>query len=344
MKNIAKKSEKVKVSKKEIARVEIQQKLAHIGGGFNDLGVALRNGAFFDTQRQRQRKPKRYEIKIFDENFGIIIKRDENTILHQRVFEATLELGKPIDDEKLIIENMYQLKKLSGINTDMSDNEIIKMLTEILTTTIELYKKNESTGKFELYSAFHLIGNIVPIDNHNPTTKANSPKQLEIRLDKEFKKAVNSLTKVKIDRNLLQYIHQNIKSAYIDRIVKFFLTQQRNQSFEKAGFWALIKMISDFPITNKNKQTVEYKIDNLTDRHKRRILAEIEKESDKMKEFGIEFNRKEQKISFIFANNIHKNKVIIAYPSLPKPTPPNHPLFINKSGGFFKKQKINILF
>jgi len=322
MKNITRKSEKVKISKKEIAKVEIQQKLTHIGGGFNDLGIALRNGAFFDTQRKRQRKPKRYDIKIFDENFGIVIKRDENTILHQRVFESTLELGKSRDDGKLIIENMYQLKKLSGINTDTSDNEIIKILTEILNTTVELYKKNEITQKYELYSAFHLIGNIVPIDNHDSTTKANSPKQLEIRLDEEFKKAVNSLIKVKIDRNLLQYIHQNIKSAYTDRIVKFFLTQQRNLTYEKAGFWSLIKMISDFPIVDKNQQTTKYKTDNLTNRHKRRILAEIEKESDKMKEFGIEFDRKEQKISFNFANNIHKNKVIMAYPSLPKPTPP----------------------
>jgi len=335
MKNIAKKSEKVKVSKKEIAKVEIQQKLAHVGGGFNDLGVALRNGAFFDTQRKRQRKPRRYDIKMFDENFGIVIKRDENTILHQRVFEATLELGKSRDDGKLIIENMYQLKKFSGINTDTSDNEIIKMLTEILNTTVELYKKNETTQKYELYSAFHLIGNIIPVhvDNDDTTTKANSPKILEIKLDEEFKKAVNSLIKVKIDRNLLKYIHQNIKSAYADRLVKFFLTQQRNLTYKGAGFWSLIKMISDFPAIDKNQQNS--KIDNLSDRHKRRILAEIEKESDKMKEFGIEFIRKEHKIFFNFANNTHKNKVIMAYPSSlpnPNPTTPAH-----KSGGFFYK-------
>jgi len=317
-----KKAHKIKTSKKEIAKVEIQQKLSPIGGGFNNLMTILRTGAFFDTQRQRKGKPKRFEVGITDENFGIIVKRNENTILHQHVFEAVLELGKQKNDGILIIENLYQLKKLAGISIHTSYNDIIKMLTEILDTTVELYKKNETTQKYELYSAFHLIGNITPVvNNDNTTTKANSPKMLEIELDKKFEKAINSLTKVKISRKLLQYINSNIKSAYTERIIKFFLTQQRNQSFEKEGFWSLIKMISDFPLVDKNQQTTKLKIDNLSDRHKRRILAEIEKESDKMKEFGIKFIRKEQKISFNFANNIHKNNIIIAYPSLPKPTP-----------------------
>jgi len=300
-----------KASKKEIAKTEINQKLAKFSGGFNDLGTFIRLGAWFDAQKQRRRKPKRYKIKIVDENFGIIIKRDENTIQHQRVFEALMEIGELKPDGVLVIKNLYEVKKLAGINTDTSDIEIVNIIKEIADVSVELLQESEDQ-KYTSYLTFHLLGNITGIIDNT----TNRSKSLMIVLDKGFIKAVQYFIKVKIDRKLMQYIHNNVQSAYTEKLIKFFLTQQKNLVFKKTAFWSLIKIIADFPIPNRDKQILEYKTDKVTDRYKRMILAEIDKEADLLKEFGIEFERKEQKITFNYENNTHRKGIIIAYPNV----------------------------
>jgi hypothetical protein len=304
-------------SKKEIAKASYNS-LTQIGTqtGLNDISISLRTGLLFDTQRQRQRKPRDFDnlIGVFN-GFIVAVYRKENTILHQRVFEAALELGEiefrqvqNVTAAILKIRNLYELKKLAGINTDTSDTEIINILEEISDIKMVILGENEEE-KSKL--PFHLLGNVVSKVNK----KTNEAKSLEIVLDLGFIYAIKTLfTILKIDRETLQYIHRNAKSAYVEKLIKFFATQQKPTTFTGNGFWGLLKAVCDFPVVKC--ETVEYRIDKLSLERKRKIIAKIARETALLSEFGIEFDRKNLKITFNPANNIHKNIVKIRYSSI----------------------------
>jgi len=82
----------------------------------------------------------------------------------------------------------------------------------------------------------------------------------------------------------------------------------------------LIKQITDIPKSfDKEKQQIIYKrLDNISDRNKRQILADIQKESELLKEFGIEFIRKLPAISYNPQRSKHykSNIVTIGYPEI----------------------------
>jgi len=304
-------------SKKEIAKANYNS-LTQIGTqtGLNDISISLRTGLLFDTQRQRQRKPKTFEglTGVFN-GFVIVVSRKENTILHQRIFEAALELGEiefrqvqNVTAAVLKIRNLYELKKLAGINTDTADTEIINILEEISDIKMVILGENkEEKGKLP----FHLLGNVVSKVNK----KTNEAKSLDIILDLGFIYALKTLfTILKIDKKTLRYIHEHAKSAYVEKLIKFFATQQKPVTFTQNGFWGLLKAVCDFPVVKG--ETVEYRIDKLSFESKRKIIAKIAKETALLSEFGIEFDRKNLKLTFNPANNIYKNIVKIRYSSI----------------------------
>jgi len=57
----------------------------------------------------------------------------------------------------------------------------------------------------------------------------------------------------------------------------------------------------------------EYKLDEVSQRCKRMILEQIEQESDILKEFGIFFSKKENKIYFYPEKSQHKKQIFISY-------------------------------
>jgi hypothetical protein len=275
---------------------------------FNDIGFSIRTGVLFDVQRRRKSKKHAvYYDNIIgaSKNFIIEVRRLENTIIHQRVFESILELGKEKANGNLLIDNLYQLKKLSGINTDTSNQVIVDIIEDIKTIHIKISSVNGSTQSEPIN--FGLIKKIVKITEN----EIKNVKSMEIILDPDFMSLINSLTKIKFDKELMEYIHTKVKSAYCEKLIKYFLTQQKPSKWD---IWDLLQLIIDFAMSNIDN--VKLDLNKINDRKKRRILEEIQKESKLLEEFGIIFNRKSQKIEFNPSLNQHKNKVLINYSTL----------------------------
>jgi hypothetical protein len=302
-------------SKKEIAKASYNS-LIQLGTqtGLNDISISLRTGLLFDTQKQRQRKPEYYEnIVSFFGNFFVFVSRQENTIQYQRIFESILTIGKIQIKEKsaiLEIENMYQLKKLAGLSIHTSDAEIIRIAEEISKINVKIIAENEEEKNA---MTFRLLGNV--ISKIDKTT--NKSKSFKIILDPGFIYAIETVfTIIRIDEKTLKYIHQHVKSPYVEKLIKLFLTQEKPAVFKQNNFWSLLKTSCDFLLPSQDMQTNEYNIDKLSERQKRRIVAEIETECDLLSKFGIEFNRKEQQITYNPQKNTYKNTVKIRYSSI----------------------------
>lgn len=270
----------------------------------NDIIISIRTGILFDAQRQRRVNPKYLkDILAKTKNYVLKVSRLENTIMHQRVFEAILELGKINENgEQIIIDNIYELKKLAGMNVFTSDQEVVNIIKDLMTVIVEVIKYDETADKYIPFAIFHIIGKTYGlIENQNQKIKG-----LMVEVDKDFLKLTNSLTTVKINKELLSYIHTKVKSAYVEKLIKYFITQNKGSSWD---IWTLLKNITDYTTMKKD----EYKLDELSQRHKRRILEQIEKESDTLKEFGIFFSKKENKIYFYPEKSQHKKQVFISY-------------------------------
>jgi len=270
----------------------------------NDIIISIRTGILFDTQRQRRVNPKYLQdILAKTKNYVLKVSRLENTIMHQRVFEAILELGKLSENgEQIIIDNIYELKKLAGMNVFTSDQEIISIIKDLMTVVVEVIKYDETTDKYTPFAIFHIIGKTYGlIEKQNQKIKG-----LMVEVDKDFSKLTNSLTTVKINKELLSYIHTKVKSAYVEKLIKYFITQNKSSSWD---VWTLLKNIADYITMKKD----EYKLDEVSQRYKRMILEQIEQESDTLKEFGIFFSKKENKIYFYPEKSQHKKQVFISY-------------------------------
>jgi hypothetical protein len=110
---------------------------------------------------------------------------------------------------------------------------------------------------------------------------------------------LTALTKTRIDANTLKYVHQYAKTAVVEKIIKFFLPLHSEMFFKNDDFLMLLGQISDIPIFNKKtKENVYNKFDDESGQYRNEILANIDTESELLKEFGIEFNKKQLSISY----------------------------------------------
>jgi|GEM_PF-3047750 len=302
-------------SKKENMKVKINEDLSKIGGGFNDFVISIRTGMFFDTQKQTRLKPQHYH-KITNyynkHKIVIIVDRDENSIIHQRVFEVLLTLGELKVNESgqkfLEVSNMYQLKKLAGLNVKKSDSDVIEIIEQISDIKVKINKISDD-GKRTDFLRFQMLGNTRgTIENLTGRAKG-----FRIRLDDDFVDAIQYLNKIKIDKDKLQYIHQRVKSPFTERIIKHFMIQQVSQEFKGNGFWNLLSTICDIPYAVIEKQRIEFRLKNLSRMRKWQIVNEIASESQLMAEFGIKFDKKNLKLEYNSIENTHKNAVMIGY-------------------------------
>jgi len=325
-----KKDNKTKV-KRLGGKVKINELLNNQANGFrfNELMLFLRSSIVFDTQKRSKSKENKYENipLVFDKKrFVAYVTRTENSIIHQRIFEAVMRLGRIYDridyleeledivkSKILIIDNLYELKKLAGLNPQTSDRYVIKIIEDIAKIFINIEKVGKDGKKTE-YLQFNLLGNVISIIEDK---KAYG---VAIRLNVEFVKAVFKLTKVDIDTEVLRYIHTHAKSAYVEKIIKFFLTQQSKSYFKEDNFWSLIKQIADIPQRfDKEKQKIIYKrLDNVSEQMKRQILADIQKEASLLKEFGITFDRKQLLLAYDpKSSKYYKSNIVkIGYPEI----------------------------
>jgi len=298
------------------------------GFRFNELMLFLRSSIVFDTQKRSKSKENKYEKipLVFDKKrFIAYVTRAENSIIHQRIFEAVMRLGKIYDridyleelgevkNKILIVENLYELKRLAGLNPRTSDRYVIKFIEDIAKIFINIQKVSKDGKRME-YLQFNLLGNVISIIEDK---KAFG---VAIRLNVEFLKAVFKLAKVDIDTEVLRYIHTHVKSAYVEKIIKFFLTQQTKSYFKEDNFWNLIKQITDIPKGfDKEKQKIIYKkLDNISEKSKRQILADIQKELEILKEFGITFDRKQLLLAYDpKSSKYYKSNIVkIGYPEI----------------------------
>jgi len=302
--------------KKETAKKKFSELLSSTIDKFNftDFILCLRSGQIFDTQERIKSREKQYYMipLAFEKAYAIFVTRAENSIVHQRVFEALMEFGKITENEQFLeIENLYKIKKFAGLNTKKDDTIVLAIIKDIARIFIEIQKVSEN-GKLTAFLQFNLLGDVEGIIE-NDTKKA---KGVKIELNKNFIKAVKKLPKVKIDSEILEYIHKNVKSPHSERIIKYFLTQSTKSKFEKANMWSLIKKICDIPIKIKENGEIIYRLDEMSDRYHRKILAKIEEDLEILKKFGINFDRKEQIISFDPAESQYKNIVKISYQAI----------------------------
>jgi hypothetical protein len=309
-------------SKKEIAKKKFSEILNDITNKFNftDLALFLRSGQIFDTQKRiRSRKIQYYKIPLaFEKKYAIFVTRGETSIIHQRVFEALMTFGKIVDTEKgkvLEIDNLYQIKKFAGLNVKKDDSTVLEIIKDIARIFIEIKKIGEIENKELIGSRqFNLLGDTDDIVEK----KSGRAKGVIITLNQKFLEAVKQLTKIKIDKDVLEHIHAKVKSAYSEKIIKYFITQQTKSVFEKENFWNLIKMIADIPEFDYKENKIFYSLDKVSERYRRRILSEIESDTKLLQEFGIKFNREQLKISFDPSESQHKNVVMIGYPVIDK--------------------------
>jgi len=310
--NVARSKGKGK-SKNETVKSRIQEVLNAIGGGFNDFIFSIRTGMLFDAQKQTKLKPQHYNniVNYYNNNkLVIFVERNENTVIHERVFEAVMELGELKNNngkDTLIINNLYQLKKLAGINVKKRDSDILKIIDDISKIHVRIDKVSDD-GKRVFFLTFRFLGSVIGIIE-KPDEKA---KGLEIALDARFVDAIKHLSKIKMDRETMYYINTHVKSAYTERIIKHFIIQQKPQTFKGNGFWGLLMTICDIPMLNKNDE-VEYKIEKLSRKQKWIITNEIAVESQLLAQFGIKFDKKNLKLEYNPAENMHKYAVLIGY-------------------------------
>lgn len=287
----------------------------------NDFLMVLRSGIFFDPVKKRKDQPKYLEnlgIKINGKNNIVYIvkaSRLENTIIHQRLFESILELGEFTDENTLVIDNMYKLKQLAGINPTTNDQLIIRLLKEIMATVVDVNKyKNDSGDEDgwieEKRVIFHLLDKAYIDSEYNQKTNQRKINTLVVKFDGEFINATKVFNTVKIHRNVLEYIHNNIDNPYTEKIIKYCITQ--NKPF-KEEIWKLLNRIADY----KKEESEVYRLKRfsvLTQRHKRRILASILQDNPKLNEFGINLKKTtdgQTMLSYNPEQSQYKNSVIL---------------------------------
>jgi len=272
---------------------------------FSELVLLFTGSKMFDMQKNI--KSRDYEIEsmsFFNEKqFIVSVSRTENTINHHRVFD-TLQLYKVHNTTKktilgiktgmaLEIDNMHEFKEIAGLD-DYTDKQVIDMIEDIAQIHINIKKIDKDKKQTEFLS-FHLLGNV----DGRIKIATQECISLTIWLDSLFLDILTRLTKTKIDVDTLKYIHKNAKNAVVEKIIKFFLPLHSELFFKDDDFLKLIRQISDIPIFNKKtKENVYNKFDNESGQYRNEILANIDTESELLKEFGIEFNKKQLSISY----------------------------------------------
>jgi len=284
---------------------------------FSELVLLFTSSKMFDIQRDIKSRNYEIESKSFFNNFIVSISRTENTIYHQRVFDTLLQTCKPHNTTKktvvgiitglaLEINDMYEFKKTAGLEdyTDEQVADIVKDITQIYIVITKIDKNKKQTN----FMSFHLLGDTS--GKFDTTTQKYI--DLTIWLDSIFFYLLTALTKTRTDADTLKYIHQNAKTAVVEKIIKFFLPLHSEFVFKDDDFLNLVKQISDIPTFNKKtKENVYNKFDDKSGQYRNEILANIDAESELLKEFGIEFNKKQLSISYDpMKSKFYKNNIL----------------------------------
>jgi len=289
---------------------------------FSELVLLFTSSKMFDMQRdiksrnyEIKSKPffsnftisiskTRIESKSFFNDFIVSISRTENTIYHQRVFDVLLQTCKPHNTTKetvvgiitglaLEINDMHEFKKTAGLE-DYTDEQVADIVEDIAQIHIDITKidKNKKQTNF---MSFHLLGDT----SGKFDTKTQKCIDLTVWLDSIFFYLLTALTKTRTDADTLKYIHQNAKTAVVEKIIKFFLPLHSEFVFKDDDFLNLVKQISDIPVFNKKtKENIYPKFDDKSGQYRNEMLKNIDAESDLLKEFGIEFDKKQLSISY----------------------------------------------
>lgn len=289
----------------------------------NDFLMILRSGVFFDAFKQRGKKPKYLEnvmMKVESRNgmlYLVEVSRLENTITHQRLFESILELGKLQNGNQLVIESMYELKKLAGINTDTSDQEIHKLLKEITAITVSITRylpnnNSEDGWHKEEVVVFHLFSNLFIDGERNPKQNKRRINSLIVEFDSQFLNATNKLNTVKIKKEILEYIHNNVENPYAEKIIKYCITQ--NKPF-KEEIWKLFSKVADYGIVNEDR-FISKRNSTLSKRTKQYIVQNIFNHKEQLNTFGINIERTTDNQTIISYNpdeSQYKNAVMLCF-------------------------------
>lgn len=288
----------------------------------NDFLMILRSGAFFDAFKQRKGKPKYLEnvmMKVESRNgmlYLVEVSRVENTIVHQRLFESVLELGKLQNGNQLVIDNIYELKKLAGINPYTSDQEIHRLLKEITGITVAITRyfpdNSEDEWQKEEVVVFHLFSNLYIDGERNPKQNKRKINTLIVEFDSQFLKATNRLNTAKIKREVLEYIHYNIENPYAEKIVKYCITQ--NKPF-KEETWKLLSKIADYGVVEEDR-FVSKRNTTLSERTKRHIIQNIFYHKDSLIVFGISLEKTPDRQTIVSYNpelSQYKNAVMLCF-------------------------------
>ena len=270
---------------------------------FSELVLLFTSSQMFDMQKDIKNKNRRIESTSFFNDFVVSISRIENTIYHKRAFDTLLQTCKPHDTTietilgikngmALEINDMHEFKKIAGLEKH-TDEQVADMIEDIVRTNIDI-RKIDKNKKQTNFLFFNLASTSSKID-------IETRKYIDFTfwLDDIFLDILTALTKTRIDANTLKYVHQYAKTAVVERIIKFFLPLHSEMIFKNDDFLMLLRQISDIPIFNKKtKENVYNKFDDESGQYRNEILANIDTELELLKEFGIEFNKKQLLISY----------------------------------------------
>ena len=199
-------------------------------------------------------------------NYYVTINRPYLSVVDQKIFYTLLRTGKFIKEteESFVFHyDFAEFKKIAGLNSKTEWKELEKSFKRLSQIMISLETKKEKEGSYERYYVMtHALNKVAVVEKKGKV-------KFEARFSKELIGLLKRSSMFTIPIEQLQELN-SIKNPVIYRILTFFATQTKKQSWE---LFNLLKRLTPMEFDTKDKRY--------------RILKAIEENTELLKKYGI---------------------------------------------------------